>query len=127
MKRYPTLSRWLAAAASMAVLGLAVLLSGLARSRTNEEQRASQRERDVPVVKSSPRDWPMYGGDNSRNLVNIHVKGLPGKWEVGDKTNIKWSADLGSKSYGGPVVAGGKVYVGTNNQKPRDPKLRDKG
>src|SRR5581483_5524808 len=36
--------------------------------------------------------------------------------------------DLGSKAYGGPVVAGGKVFVGTNNEKPRNPKvLGDRG
>ena len=31
-----------------------------------------------------------------------------------------WKADLGSRSYGGPVVSGGKVYVGTNNENPRN-------
>jgi len=35
---------------------------------------------------------------------------------------------LGSQSYGGPVVAGGKVYVGTNNEGGRDPGIEgDKG
>ncbi|MCH7988134.1 MAG: PQQ-binding-like beta-propeller repeat protein, partial [Planctomycetes bacterium] len=29
--------------------------------------------------------------------------------------NIKWSAKLGSQTYGNPVIANGKVYVGTNN------------
>ena len=29
--------------------------------------------------------------------------------------NIKWVARLGSQTYGNPVVAGGKVFVGTNN------------
>src|SRR5262249_8481344 len=36
--------------------------------------------------------------------------------------NIKWVATLGSRAYGGPVVAGGRILVGTNNQAPRDPK-----
>ena len=31
-----------------------------------------------------------------------------------------WKADLGNHAYGGPIVAGGKVFVGTNNEKPRD-------
>ena len=35
---------------------------------------------------------------------------------------------LGSKAYGGPVVAGGRVFVGTNNQNPRNPEIQgDKG
>ena len=29
--------------------------------------------------------------------------------------NIKWVAQLGSQSYGNPVVADGHVYIGTNN------------
>ena len=42
--------------------------------------------------------------------------------------HVLWTADLGSKAYGGPVVADGKIFVGTNNQKPRDPKVvGDKG
>jgi outer membrane protein assembly factor BamB len=31
------------------------------------------------------------------------------------KNNVKWAARLGTQTYGGPVVAGGKVFVGTNN------------
>jgi outer membrane protein assembly factor BamB len=69
----------------------------------------------------------MYGGSASRNMANTHAKNLPTTWDVEKKTNIKWVADLGSKAYGGPVVVGGKVFVGTNNQKPRDPKFVVKG
>jgi outer membrane protein assembly factor BamB len=35
---------------------------------------------------------------------------------------LKWSALLGDQSYGTPVIAGGCVFVGTNNGNPRDPK-----
>ena len=35
---------------------------------------------------------------------------------------MKWVAQLGSQSYGNPVVAGGQVYVGTNNELVRNPK-----
>jgi len=33
--------------------------------------------------------------------------------------NIKWIAKLGTQAYGNPVIANGRVYVGTNNQSPR--------
>ena len=49
-------------------------------------------------------------------------KGLPTDWDVKTKKNIKWVADLGSQSYGNAVVAGGMVFVGTNNEGLRDPK-----
>ena len=35
--------------------------------------------------------------------------------DVENKENIKWVSKLGSYTYGTPVVAGGQVYVGTNN------------
>jgi outer membrane protein assembly factor BamB len=66
-------------------------------------------------------DWPMWGGTSDRNMVS-NAKGLPTDWDVKTKKNIKWVADLGSQSYGNPVVAGGIVFVGTNNEGLRDPK-----
>ena len=79
----------------------------------------------------SPRlpagDWPMWGGRPDRNMVSDE-KGIPRTWDVDNKTNIKWVADLGSQSYGNPVVADGKIYIGTNNELLRNPKLgNDRG
>ena len=53
-----------------------------------------------------------------RNMVNLIDKGITTDFAVkpkGKERNDKWSAALGTVSYGGPVIAGGKVYVGTNN------------
>src|ERR1700730_2992473 len=66
-------------------------------------------------------DWPMWGGTPDRNMVS-NQKGIPTSWDVKTKKNVKWVADLGSQSYGNPVVAGGQVYVGTNNERVRNPK-----
>src|SRR6266851_3055714 len=66
-------------------------------------------------------DWPMWGGTPDRNMVS-NMKGLPTEWDVKTKKNVKWVASLGSQSYGNPVVAGGQIYVGTNNEGMRDPK-----
>jgi outer membrane protein assembly factor BamB len=38
--------------------------------------------------------------------------------------NVRWVALLGSQSYGNPIAAGGRVYVGTNNDVPRDPRFQ---
>src|SRR4029079_17164697 len=64
-------------------------------------------------------DWPMWGGTPDRNMVS-NMKGLPTEWDVKTKKNVKWVAELGSQSYGNPVVSGGKVFVGTNNELVRD-------
>jgi len=72
-------------------------------------------------------DWPMWGGTPDRNMVS-NMKAVPTAWDVKTKKNIKWVVELGSQSYGNPVVAGGMVYVGTNNESPRDPAVKgDKG
>lgn len=72
-------------------------------------------------------DWPMWGGTPDRNMVST-MKGLPTSWDVKTKKNVKWVAELGSQTYGNPVVAGGIVFVGTNNEAPRDPNVKgDKG
>ena len=72
-------------------------------------------------------DWPMWGGTPDRNMVSS-MKGLPVTWDVKTKTNVKWVAELGSQTYGNPVVSGGVVLVGTNNEAPKDPAVKgDKG
>ena len=62
----------------------------------------------------------MWGGTPDRNMVS-NMKGLPTTWDVKTKKNVKWVAELGSQTYGNPVVAGGMVFVGTNNEGVRDP------
>ena len=74
-----------------------------------------------------PKDWPMWGGTADCNLVSS-MKGLPTSWDIKTKKNIKWVAELGSQSYGNPVVANGTVLVGTNNESMKDPAVKgDKG
>jgi outer membrane protein assembly factor BamB len=81
------------------------------------------------IARSDPAggEWPMWGGTPDRNMVSS-MKGLPTTWDVKTKKNVKWVAELGSQSYGNPVVAGGVVLVGTNNEALRDPEVKgDKG
>src|SRR5438874_1057688 len=73
-------------------------------------------------AKDGTAGHPMFGGTPSRNMVNLTDKNIPDKFEAEGKDVLVWKADLGSKAYGGPVIAGGKVYVGTNNARPRNPR-----
>lgn len=66
-------------------------------------------------------DWPMWGGTADRNMVS-NMKNAPVSWDIQKKTNVKWVAAVGSQSYGNPIVAGGIVFIGTNNEGLRDPK-----
>lgn len=63
-------------------------------------------------------DWPMWGGTIARNMINattgISIDFVPST-NPDEAKNILWTAKLGSQTYGNPVVANGRVYVGTNN------------
>jgi outer membrane protein assembly factor BamB len=72
-------------------------------------------------------DWPMFGGTPARNMVNTAAKGLPTEWGAkAGGPNVKWVAEVGKDGgrYVPPAVAGGQVYVATNNSKPRDPNVK---
>jgi outer membrane protein assembly factor BamB len=71
-------------------------------------------------------DWPMWGRTPLRDLVSPE-KNPPTDWDVQTGKNIKWSEDLGSKTYGNPVISDGLVYVGTNNEGKRDPSITADG
>ena len=76
---------------------------------------------------AAENDWPMWGGTPQRNMVSP-LKNLPSTWDIQSGKNIKWKAELGSTSYGNPTVADGKVFLGTNNDNPRNPEISgDKG
>jgi outer membrane protein assembly factor BamB len=97
---------------------LALLLIGF--SCTNSQE-----------MKKESSDWPQWGGTPSRNMVsnakNIPSTFNPGKWDddIEDFTavgreNVLWVFKLGSQTYGNATVANGRVYVGTNNEVPRN-------
>jgi outer membrane protein assembly factor BamB len=80
-----------------------------------------------PAKPAGAQDWPLWGGGPGRNMASP-MRGLPASWDVETRRNLKWSAPLGSQTYGNPVVAGGKVFIGTNNDGARDPAIQgDKG
>jgi outer membrane protein assembly factor BamB len=69
----------------------------------------------------------MFGNTFERNMVSPE-KGLPADWDVKTGKNVKWWSDVGTQAYAGPVTLGGKVFVGTNNEGRRNPKLdKDRG
>jgi len=66
-------------------------------------------------------DQPQWGQAWTRNMVSPE-KNLPSTFDPKSGQNIKWTARLGNESHSTPVVADGRVYVGTNNGEPRHPK-----
>lgn len=68
----------------------------------------------IAGMKVKPGDWPQWAGSPSKNNTP-EGKNIATAWNIKTGKNVKWSANLGSQTYGNPVVANGKVYVGTNN------------
>jgi outer membrane protein assembly factor BamB len=91
----------------------------------------------APVV--AGQDWPVWSRDGSGNLYSPE-KGIAGSFDPGKfikgteeidlskTTNVRWASKLGSQAYGNTTVSGGKVFVGTNNETPRDKRhIGDRG
>ncbi len=76
---------------------------------------------EKPAANKPTAPLPMFGGGLDRNMVNLTAKNIPEKPEP-DGPDLLWKADLGSRAYGGPTIAHGKVLVGTNNERPRNPR-----
>jgi outer membrane protein assembly factor BamB len=77
--------------------------------------------------KVQAEDWPQWGRNAQRNMV-AEERGLPARFEPGKRKrdrlgvdlntakNVKWVARLGSENYSSPIVADGRVYIGTNDE-----------
>ncbi len=59
-------------------------------------------------------EWPQWGGASHRNNASPATN-LATAWDIKSGKNIKWVARLGSQTNGTPVIAGGKLLIGTNN------------
>lgn len=95
----------------------------------------------IAIVSSaaSADDWSMWGRTPNRNMMSPE-KGIPAEFTPGHlkdgseevdlstTKNVKWVTKLGSQAYGNTTVAAGKIFVGTNNESPRNEKhIGDRG
>ena len=89
-------------------------LAAAARAQDSDYDPTAEALEAISKLDVGKYDWPMWAGWPGRNNTP-HGENIPTEWDVDSGQNIKWSAGLGSQTYGNPVVANGKVYVGTNN------------
>jgi len=120
--------------AVVAVLAAVVVASSwyaIGKVPTPTQPTTAAQPKGAPPAGSS--DHVMFGGTPDRNMINpkdkfekYPPKGPQPDWN--DEEAVKkwtqewvlWKQDLGSRAYGGPIVSGGKVFVGTNNERPRN-------
>jgi outer membrane protein assembly factor BamB len=102
---------------------LAFAIAGLLVATSNGPLSAETKSSFDPTTKALEHisrmkvqsgDWPQWGGSPYRNNAPAG-ENIPITWDVKTGKNIKFSVPLGSETYGNPVVANGKLYVGTNN------------
>ncbi len=72
-------------------------------------------------------EWTQWGRDGSNNMMSP-ASGVPtdftsgemdGDGKVSGAKHAKWVVEMGSQAYGTTTVSGGRVFIGTNNEKPR--------
>lgn len=73
----------------------------------------------VAVAPLCAEDQPQWGERYTRNMVSAE-SGLPDRFNPETGENVKWSVPLGSQCWATPIVANGKVLIGTNNDDRRD-------
>lgn len=124
----------------VAIAGLVVVVIRSSPVSSDAAEPASANAAPAPIGDTAPvateggaSDHAMFGGTPSRNMVNLKDKlaKFPTKgpaWDDAEEAKkweadwVIWKASLGSRAYGGPTVAGGRIYCGTNNEQPRNPR-----
>lgn len=73
-----------------------------------------------PGKKLGPKAAPKAAGRLRPDAQEANA--APGAEDIDMSTtkNCLWAAKLGSQTYGSPIIADGKVYIGTNNESPRN-------
>jgi len=97
-------------ASSLCLFGLALA----AATGTLRSTPAVAKDKTGEGSKVRPGDWNQWAGGPARNNTP-EGKGIPTSWDLKKGTNVKWVSQLGSQTYGNPVIANGKIWVGTNN------------
>ncbi|RJP35584.1 MAG: pyrrolo-quinoline quinone [Candidatus Omnitrophota bacterium] len=79
------------------------------------------------IGSANAADQPQWGQKHTRNMISGETN-LVSDFDPATQKNVKWAASLGSETWSTPIVANGKVFIGTNNNAPRDPRHKgDRG
>lgn len=73
----------------------------------------------LPAAFLNAADHPQWGAAWDRNMTSAET-GLPVDFDPASGRNVKWTAALGTETHSTPVIAGGRIFIGTNNGRPRD-------
>ena len=68
-------------------------------------------------------DSPQWGEAWSRNLAVDNAGTLPVDFDPETGRNLRWSFETGGCTYSTAIVAAGRVFIGTNNDRQLDPRI----
>ncbi len=92
-------------------------------SGANERQRVSLAS---GAGRGAPASEPVGESEGRGPSVNtVQTGNPPVDWDTATGRNIVWSVELGNETFGRPVVAGGAVYVGTDNARHMNPAYQE--
>ncbi|QVL34913.1 PQQ-binding-like beta-propeller repeat protein [Telmatocola sphagniphila] len=111
------LRRWIAGSACSMAVGFGVWFAIQHTGQASSAEIGILPASAERVNLQGTSDHPMFGGTPNHNMVNPIDTDIPSKFEVGDAI---WKSALGSRAYGGPTIANGRIFVGTNNENPRN-------
>lgn len=94
---------------------------------------SSAAETATSDIANGSTEWPQWARDATNNMV-AEASGIPIDFTAGEvdgeghvdpagAKHSKWIVRLGSQTYGTPTISGGTVFVGTNNEEPRNEKI----
>ena len=101
----------------MKLLSIAAVIALIAVGSVSAADKFNPTDETLAILskmKVGKYDWPQWGGSPHRNNTP-EGKSIPHEWNLKTGENVLWAVPLGSQTYGNPVVANGKVFVGTNN------------
>ncbi len=76
----------------------------------------------IPVFDCAASDMVQRWGFRQSGNQYSAERGLVTRVGPKSKGVLAWRARLGTEAHSTPIVSGGRVYIGTNNNEPRDPK-----
>lgn len=78
-----------------------------------------------PGEPAAARALPAHSAAPAVEPDTVTASYPPVDWDLATGRNIVWSVELGSETFGRPVVAGDVVYVGTDNSRRMNPAFRE--
>jgi outer membrane protein assembly factor BamB len=103
----------IATASVMAFAGLTCVWNLSAADDANYDP-IGEADKVIAKMQVNPGDSPQLGKSYYRNNITADTT-IPTEFDTAAGTNVKWAAKLGSQTYSSPVIANGKVFVGSNN------------